>query len=53
MYVCGDGRRMAPGVRTALQAVYREQTGADAEEAAAWLTAMTQSGTYVEDVWAG
>ena len=53
VYVCGDGRRMAPGVRTALQAVYREQTGADAEEAAAWLTAMTQSGTYVEDVWAG
>lgn len=53
VYVCGDGRRMAPGVRTALQAVYREQTGADADEAAAWLTAMTESGTYVEDVWAG
>ncbi|ELS54891.1 bifunctional cytochrome P450/NADPH--P450 reductase [Streptomyces viridochromogenes] len=53
VYVCGDGRRMAPGVRTALQAVYREQTGADADEAAAWLTAMTASGRYVEDVWAG
>ncbi|GAA2300574.1 bifunctional P-450/NADPH--P450 reductase [Streptomyces hawaiiensis] len=53
VYVCGDGRRMAPGVRTALQAVYREQTGADADEAAAWMTAMTESGTYVEDVWAG
>ncbi|CAL9304591.1 cytochrome P450 [Streptomyces olindensis] len=53
VYVCGDGRRMAPGVRKALQAVYREHTGADADEAAAWLTAMTESGTYVEDVWAG
>ncbi len=53
VYVCGDGRRMAPGVRAALQAVYREHTGAGADEAADWLTAMTESGTYVEDVWAG
>ncbi|UUU36645.1 cytochrome P450 [Streptomyces sp. CA-210063] len=53
VYVCGDGRRMAPGVRAALQAVYREHTGSAADEAASWLTAMTESGTYVEDVWAG
>ncbi|MEU1805755.1 cytochrome P450 [Streptomyces sp. NPDC019937] len=53
VFVCGDGRRMAPGVREAFQDVYREHTGADDEAAAGWLTAMTESGRYVEDVWAG
>ncbi|MGI5461142.1 bifunctional cytochrome P450/NADPH--P450 reductase [Streptomyces sp. CA-249302] len=52
VFVCGDGRRMAPGVREAFRALYREHTGADDEAAAAWLTAMTDSGRYVEDVWA-
>lgn len=51
--VCGDGRRMAPAVREAFMAVYREHTGADDEEAVAWLDAMKESGAYVEDVWAG
>jgi len=53
VYVCGDGRRMAPAVREAFMAIYREQTGADDGEAAAWLSALTESGRYVEDVWAG
>jgi len=53
VYVCGDGRRMAPAVREALMAVYREHTGAGDDEATAWLSAMTESGRYVEDVWAG
>lgn len=51
--VCGDGRRMAPAVREAFVSVYREHTGADAAEAAAWLAALVESGTYVEDVWTG
>ncbi|MFJ2740732.1 bifunctional cytochrome P450/NADPH--P450 reductase [Streptomyces sp. NPDC087440] len=51
--VCGDGRRMAPAVREALMAVYREHTGADDAEAVAWLAALRESGTYAEDVWAG
>ncbi|MEW1659811.1 cytochrome P450 [Streptomyces sp. NPDC093707] len=53
IHVCGDGRRMAPAVREALQAIYREHTGASHEEAAAWLAALVESGIYVEDVWAG
>ncbi|WP_063733653.1 bifunctional cytochrome P450/NADPH--P450 reductase [Streptomyces sp. RTd22] len=53
VFVCGDGRRMAPGVREAFRAVYRRHTGADDEAAAAWLAEMTESGRYVEDVWAG
>ncbi|MFI0977332.1 bifunctional cytochrome P450/NADPH--P450 reductase [Streptomyces sp. NPDC021093] len=51
--VCGDGRRMAPAVREAFMAVYRKHTGADDEEAAAWLAALVESGAYVEDVWTG
>ncbi|MGW5650639.1 bifunctional cytochrome P450/NADPH--P450 reductase [Streptomyces humi] len=53
VFVCGDGRRMAPAVREAFQAVYREHTGADAEAGAAWLATLTESDRYVEDVWAG
>ncbi|WP_069161706.1 bifunctional cytochrome P450/NADPH--P450 reductase [Nocardia altamirensis] len=51
IYVCGDGARMAPGVREALTEVYRKHTGADPTEAAAWLDMLSASGRYVEDVW--
>ncbi|GHE08898.1 bifunctional cytochrome P450/NADPH--P450 reductase [Streptomyces alanosinicus] len=53
VYICGDGRRMAPAVREAFMAVYREYTGAGDKEASAWLAALIESGSYVEDVWAG
>ncbi|GAA3087038.1 bifunctional cytochrome P450/NADPH--P450 reductase CypB [Streptomyces roseofulvus] len=53
VYVCGDGRRMAPAVREAFMAVHRDRTGASDEEAVAWLTGLVESGRYVEDVWAG
>ncbi|NUP35773.1 MAG: cytochrome P450 [Streptomyces sp.] len=53
VHICGDGRRMAPAVREAFMAIYGERTGANAAEATAWLTALIESGVYVEDVWAG
>ncbi|MFJ7905630.1 bifunctional cytochrome P450/NADPH--P450 reductase [Kitasatospora sp. NPDC096204] len=53
VYICGDGRRMAPAVREAFTAVHREHTGANDEQAAAWLAELIESGRYVEDVWAG
>ncbi|WP_087924577.1 cytochrome P450 [Streptomyces albireticuli] len=53
VYICGDGRRMAPAVREAFMAIHRDNTGASEEEAAAWLAALTESGHYAEDVWAG
>ncbi|MFF8726650.1 bifunctional cytochrome P450/NADPH--P450 reductase [Streptomyces sp. NPDC015171] len=53
VYICGDGRRMAPAVREAFMAVHRAHTGSGDEEAAAWLAGMVESGRYVEDVWAG
>ncbi|WP_308297308.1 MULTISPECIES: hypothetical protein [unclassified Streptomyces] len=53
VYICGDGRRMAPAVREAFMAVHRRHTGASDEEAATWLSGLVESGRYVEDVWAG
>lgn len=53
VYICGDGRRMAPAVREAFMTIYRGFTGAGDAEATAWLAALIESGHYVEDVWAG
>ncbi|MCP2165612.1 bifunctional cytochrome P450/NADPH--P450 reductase [Goodfellowiella coeruleoviolacea] len=54
VYVCGDGTRMAPGVRDAFQDVYLRHTpGADRDAAAEWLRGLFTEGRYVEDVYAG
>ncbi len=52
VYVCGDGARMAPAVRTAFRDIYRARTAADEDGARAWLEALVESDHYVEDVWA-
>ncbi|MET8814987.1 cytochrome P450 [Streptomyces sp. NPDC004549] len=53
VYICGDGGRMAPGVRDAFRAVYKEHTpGADDTEADAWLDSLVAEGRYIEDVYA-
>ncbi|WP_328420241.1 cytochrome P450 [Streptomyces sp. NBC_00443] len=53
VYVCGDGSRMAPGVREAFRTLYRERTpGADDTAAGQWLDALVGDGRYVEDVYA-
>ncbi|MFF3333922.1 cytochrome P450 [Streptomyces sp. NPDC002888] len=53
VYVCGDGSRMAPGVRDAFRMLYRDRTPdsgeADAEQ---WLDGLIAAGRYVEDVYA-
>ncbi|MEU0458868.1 cytochrome P450 [Streptomyces sp. NPDC006129] len=53
VYVCGDGSRMAPGVREAFRTLYRKHTP-DADERAAeqWLDGLIADGRYVEDVYA-
>ena len=53
VYVCGDGSRMAPGVRDAFRTLYRDRTP-DADDAAcdAWLDELVAAGRYVEDVYA-
>ncbi|MQY34104.1 Bifunctional cytochrome P450/NADPH--P450 reductase [Streptomyces sp. RB17] len=53
VYVCGDGARMAPGVREAFRALYRERTpGGDDAAAGRWLDGLVAEGRYVEDVYA-
>ncbi|MCD7438029.1 cytochrome P450 [Streptomyces lincolnensis] len=53
VYVCGDGSRMAPGVREAFRTLYRDRTpGADEAAAARWLDGLVRDGRYVEDVYA-
>ncbi|MFE0047897.1 bifunctional cytochrome P450/NADPH--P450 reductase [Streptomyces albireticuli] len=59
VYVCGDGGRMAPGVREAFRGLYGRYGygcgGGGGSEAAAesWLDGMVAAGRYVEDVYVG
>ncbi|GIE89174.1 bifunctional cytochrome P450/NADPH--P450 reductase [Actinoplanes regularis] len=52
VYLCGDGARMAPAVRSELAAIYRSRTGAGAEQADEWLRSLEASGRYQQDVFA-
>lgn len=53
VHVCGDGSRMAPGVREAFLEMYsRHHPGAAPGAAADWLQDLTAAGRYVEDVYA-
>ncbi|WP_330461275.1 cytochrome P450 [Streptomyces sp. NBC_00820] len=53
VFVCGDGSRMAPGVREAFRTLYQDRTpGADRAAADAWLDTLVADGRYVEDVYA-
>lgn len=52
IYVCGDAAGMAPQVREAFAAIYRERAGADREQAERWLRALEGQGRYLADVWA-
>ncbi|WP_427919198.1 bifunctional cytochrome P450/NADPH--P450 reductase [Streptomyces sp. cg40] len=54
VYVCGDGRHMAPGVREAFRSLYAQRTpGADGTAAEEWLRNLMGQGRYVEDVYVG
>ncbi len=52
IYVCGDASRMAPDVRRAFAAIYREETGTDARAAEVWLDGLIAESRYLVDVWA-
>ncbi|MFF9030903.1 cytochrome P450 [Streptomyces iakyrus] len=53
VYVCGDGTRMAPGVREAFRTLFRKHTpGADERAAEQWLDGLIADGRYTEDVYA-
>ncbi len=53
VFVCGDGRYMAPAVRETLIGIYREASGAGEAAAEAWADTMERErGRYVADVFA-
>jgi cytochrome P450/NADPH-cytochrome P450 reductase len=51
LYVCGDGRAMAPAVRDTLIHMHQARYGSDLADASDWLTAQMQAGRYRQDVF--
>ncbi|MGW6529273.1 bifunctional cytochrome P450/NADPH--P450 reductase [Streptomyces venezuelae] len=57
VHVCGDGARMAPGVREAFHDLHRKHAGGDGSREAArtaaeaWWQGLVAEGRYVEDVY--
>ena len=53
VYVCGDGKRMAPAVRDTFLRIYQEAVGVTREQAEAWADKIErETGRYVSDVFA-
>ncbi|MCA3230721.1 MAG: cytochrome P450 [Cupriavidus sp.] len=51
VYVCGDGRRMAPAVRQVLIDIGAEQGGMTPEAASDWFAGLVAQGRYRQDVF--
>jgi cytochrome P450/NADPH-cytochrome P450 reductase len=51
IYVCGDGRHMAPAVRDTLIRIHMQQTGTAHDASSAWLEQMIEDGRYHQDVF--
>jgi cytochrome P450/NADPH-cytochrome P450 reductase len=51
VYVCGDGRHMAPAVRAALIEICQARQGITHEAASAWFEALIQNDNYHQDVF--
>ena len=53
VFVCGNASTIAPGVRTSMMRIFRDQTGAGEADAAAWLAGLRAADRFVEDIWGG
>ncbi len=51
VYVCGDGLKMAPAVRTTLQRIHCETAGVAQAEGEAWLIELEREDRYAADVF--
>ncbi len=51
IYVCGDGKYMAPAVREMFGRMYQEMSGAEPARVDAWLAELETSIRYVQDVF--
>ena len=53
IYVCGDGKRMAPAVRATFVRIYQEAASVSSEEANTWADELEKNSTrYVTDIFA-
>jgi cytochrome P450/NADPH-cytochrome P450 reductase len=53
LYLCGDGKRMAPAVRETLERIHAEHTGSSESAAREWLRELEAAGRFVADVFSG
>ncbi len=51
VFVCGDGRNMAPAVRETLIDICEAETGRERDAASAWLESLMDAGRYHQDVY--
>lgn len=51
VFVCGDGRFMAPAVRETLIRIHMEKRGLTLEQSSDWLEGMIEGGRYHQDVF--
>jgi len=51
IFLCGDGRYMAPAVRDTLIRIHAEKTGGDHLAGSTWLEALIDDGVYHQDVF--
>ena len=51
VFVCGNARTLAPGVRAALQQIYAAMSSSTTDEAASWLAGLRREHRYPEDIW--
>ncbi|MDR6746705.1 cytochrome P450/NADPH-cytochrome P450 reductase [Bacillus pumilus] len=51
LYVCGDGKVMAPDVEATLIDLYQHEKQCSKEAAENWLTTLANNNRYVKDVW--
>ncbi|MDR4173932.1 bifunctional cytochrome P450/NADPH--P450 reductase [Bacillus nitratireducens] len=53
LYICGDGRKMAPDVENTLIKCYANTHNVSEQQASAWLQQLEENLYYSKDVWAG
>lgn len=51
VFVCGDGRFMAPAVRETLIRIHMDKRGTTLEQSSQWLEGMIEGGRYHQDVF--
>ncbi|MES2339130.1 MAG: cytochrome P450 [Pseudomonadota bacterium] len=51
IYLCGDGRYMAPAVRDTLIRIHMQQVGTEHAVSSAWLEGMIEDGRFHQDVF--